>query len=82
MVDDQSLTRDNSLLSRPNIEPLDGPQVADAEAFGHPTRMLSCAGACTEMLRAEVEAYVQAGIAPATKRAYRADLDDYKGMVT
>jgi hypothetical protein len=34
------------------------------------------------MLQADVEAYVQAGIAPATKRAYRADLDDYKGMVT
>ena len=29
-------------------------------------------------LRAEVEAYVQAGIAPATKRAYRADLDHFE----
>jgi len=30
------------------------------------------AGTCTTTLQAEVEAYVQAGIAPATKRAYRA----------
>jgi len=37
-----------------------------------------CAGACTEMLQAEVEAYVQAGMASATKRAYRADLDHFE----
>ena len=30
------------------------------------------------MIRAEVKAYVQAGIAPATKRAYRADLDHFE----
>jgi integrase len=35
------------------------------------------AGACTKTLQAEVAAYVQAGIAPATKRAYRADLDHF-----
>ena len=40
--------------------------------------MPACAGACTETLRAEVEAYVQAGIASATKRAYRADLDHFE----
>jgi site-specific recombinase XerD len=34
--------------------------------------------ACTRTLRAEVEAYVQAGIAPATKRAYRADLNHFE----
>jgi integrase len=36
------------------------------------------AGACTKTLQADVEAYVQAGIAPATKRAYRADLDHFR----
>ena len=35
--------------------------------------MLVCVGACTKLSR-RVEEYVQAGIAPATKRAYRADL--------
>ena len=52
--------------------------MADAGSLGDPTQMLVCAGACTEALRAEVEAYVQAGIAPATKRAYRADLDHFE----
>ena len=37
--------------------------------------ILVSAGACTEM---QVAAYVQAGIAPATKRAYRADLDHFR----
>ena len=40
--------------------------------------VLVCAGACTKTLQADVEAYVQAGIAPATKRAYRADLDHFR----
>jgi integrase len=41
--------------------------------------MLACAGACTATLpQAEVEAYVQAGVAPATKRAYRADLNHFE----
>jgi len=39
---------------------------------------LVSAGACNEALQAEVEAYIQAGIAPATKRAYRADLDHFR----
>jgi integrase len=40
--------------------------------------VLASAGACTESLRADVEAYVEGGIAPATKRAYRADLDHFR----
>ena len=40
--------------------------------------MLVSAGTCTATLRPEVEAYVQAGIASATKRAYRADLDHFR----
>ena len=73
-----ALTRDNTFLSRLNIEPPDGLPKADADALQRPTRMLACAGTCTETLRAEVEAYVQAGIAPATMRAYRADLNHFE----
>jgi len=40
--------------------------------------MLFSAIDCNYTLRAEVETYVQAGIAPATKRAYRADLDHFQ----
>ena len=78
MADDQVLTRDNSLLSRPKIEPSDAPRVADMDALGGSTQLAS-AGACTAtLLQVEVEAYVQAGIASATKRAYRADLAHFR----
>ena len=40
--------------------------------------MLVSAGVCTEALSAKVDTYVQAGIAPATKRAYRTDLDHFQ----
>jgi integrase len=73
-----ALTRDNSLLSRPKIEPPEGPRASDALALRPPTCMPIVAGACAEMPRAGVEAYVQAGIAPATKRAYRADLNHFE----
>jgi hypothetical protein len=78
MAVDPFLTRDNTLLSRPTIEPPEGPQPADAETLGCQTRILVGAVDCTDALRAEVEAYVQAGIAPATKRAYRADLNHFE----
>jgi integrase len=78
MADNRVLTRDNSLLSRPPIAPPDRPRAADGDAVGHQNRMLACAGARTETLQAGVEAYVQAGIAPATKRAYRADLSHFE----
>jgi len=82
MADDQLLTPDNTLLSRLNIEPLDGPRAADAETLG-PTRMLASAsaGTCTKALQADVEAFIQAGIAPATKCVCCADLDHFKGTV-
>jgi integrase len=62
-----------------NIEPTERPRAVDPAALGHPTRLLVGAGTCTEIVRPEVEAYVQAGIASATKRAYRADLDHFRG---
>jgi hypothetical protein len=72
------LTRDNTLLSRPTIEPPGGPRPADADALGRSTRMSTSAVDCTNSLLAEVEAYVQAGIASATKRAYRANLSHFE----
>jgi integrase len=71
------LPDDNTLLSRPKFDPPDGLPRANADASGRPTR-LACASACTALLRAEVEAYVRAGIASATKRAYRADLSHFE----
>jgi integrase len=62
----------------PNIEPTERPRAADAAALAHPTRMLVGAGTCTETFRPQVGAYVQAAIASATKRAYRADLDHFR----
>ena len=62
----------------PDIEPTERPRAADATALAHPTHMLVGAGTCKETLRPEVEAYVQASIASATKRAYRADLDHFR----
>jgi hypothetical protein len=72
------LADDHTRLSQPSIDPPDGLQAADADALERPTRMLACAGTCTETLRSEVEAYVEGGIAPATKRAYRADLNHFE----
>jgi integrase len=46
--------------------------------LGRPTQALICAVDCNNLLRPEVEAFVQAGIAPAAKRAYRADLDHFE----
>jgi integrase len=72
------LADDHTRLSRPSIDPPDGPQAADADALERPIRMPACAGTCTATLRAGVEAYVQAGIAFATKRAYRADRNHFE----
>jgi integrase len=78
MADDPFPIRDNTLLSRPNIELPCAPQRAVTDALGRPSRMPVCAVDCTGLLRPEVKAYVQAGIAPATKRAYRADLNRFE----
>ena len=62
------------------IEPTERPRAADGAALGAPTRLLVSAGTCTEIFLPEVGAYVQAGIASATKRAYRADLDHFRAL--
>ena len=63
-----------------NIEPTERPRAADGAALGAPTRLLVSAGTCTEIFLPEAEAYVQSGIASATKRAYRADLDHFRAL--
>jgi hypothetical protein len=45
-------TRDNPHLSRPNTDPPDRLPRANADVLGHPTRVLFCAGACSETHRA------------------------------
>jgi integrase len=67
----------NTLSSQHSVELADGARAAIANVLEPPSRT-PFAGTCNEPLRAGVEAYVQAGIAPATKRAYRADLDHFE----
>lgn len=84
-----SLTPDNSPLSRLKIRPPDSlrrqmRRLRSAQPgcwllrVKSPAQTLHIAVACTRTLRPEVEGYVQAGIAPATKRAYRADLNHFE----
>jgi integrase len=72
------LTSDNPLLSRPKNEAEDAGQ----EVVLAPACLLSevphGASSCTTRVGHGVESYVQAGIAPATRRAYRADLDHFR----
>jgi hypothetical protein len=65
----------NTLLSRSTIEPSD-PSGYGREPAGAATDQSYRAGNCTNLASA-IEAYVEAGIAPATRRAYRADLDHW-----
>jgi hypothetical protein len=70
MADDQVLTRDDSLLSRPTIEP---PMVREllTGRFGTSEPDVLCR--CLHKKRqAGVEDLSRLGIAPATERAYRA----------
>src|SRR5271166_5231200 len=75
---DTALTPHNPHLSRPTNGASEAPQEVILDASGRPSGMLFSAIDCNYTLRAEVETYVQAGIAPATKRAYRADLDHFQ----
>lgn len=76
MTDDQLLTRDNSLLSRPTIEPLATRQGMVVSPLAPPLTNLCRAGNCAT--GSAVGAYVEAGIAPATRRAYCANLDHFE----
>ena len=87
MADDQFLTRDNSLLSRPKIEPPDGPQEAVWMLWGaRPGCWLGAGGHlhkpryCVACIKnSERGRGLCAGRhRPATKRAYRADLRHFR----
>jgi hypothetical protein len=68
VVSFDGLTRDNTLLSRPTMS-LWWPA-------GHGQEIAS--SATGQVSTREVEAYVEAGIGPATKRAYRTDLAPFE----
>jgi len=71
------LTSDNPLLSRPTIEASE-PEQSPASLPGELADTApKVAINCTKELTDAVEAYVRAGIAPARRRAYRADLDHF-----
>jgi integrase len=66
-------TWDNILLSRPTIEPATSCRsVVERPAEGKSEVDFA------DPLTGAVEAYVRAGIAPATRRAYRADIDHFE----
>jgi integrase len=68
------LTLDNTLLSRPTMR--DGDAENSGGASANDTTI--CAVTCKFEPSDTVRAYVEAGIAPATRRAYRADLDHFR----
>jgi len=73
------LTRDNTLLSRPTIEPSATRQAMIVRPVAAPLADSCRAGDCKHSSASAVEAYVEAGIAPVTLRAYRTDLNDFEG---
>ena len=72
------LTSDNHHLSRATIEAVGDVQEVEMTPSAQPIPIASCAATCTNQLDHTVECYVQAGIAPATRRAYRGDLDHFQ----
>ena len=72
------LTRDNPHLSGPTIRVSEVDPNALAALQEGPDAVRKFAIDCTNELRRCVESYVEAGIAPATRRAYRADLDHFR----
>jgi integrase len=75
LVSFDGLTRDNTLLSRPTLR--DGKaangDVVIIEGIA-PERAVTCKFEPSDAVRA----YVEAGIAPATRRAYKADLEHFR----
>ena len=72
------LTRDNPHLSGPTIRVSEvDPNALAAPQQGFDVRR-KFAIDCTNELGSMVESYVEAGIAPATRRAYRADLNHFR----
>ena len=72
------LTPDNLHLSRPTIEGGEAPNEDATPPAGQPDSSSHLAINCNLRPSDAVQSYVQAGIAPATRRAYRADLDHFR----
>jgi integrase len=70
------LTRDNILLSRPTMDNEDATNsdVVIAQEIATAERAVTCKSEPSDTVRA----YVEAGIAPATRRAYKADLEHFR----
>ena len=62
----------------PAIEPSATQWVMAVSPLAPPRADLCCASNCTKHLASAVEAYVEAGVSSATRRAYRADLDHFE----
>ena len=75
---DAPLTQDNPLLSRPTNGVSEALQDDTPSPNDQSAEITVCAVDCKLALTSKVETYVQAGIAPATRRAYRADLDHFR----
>jgi integrase len=69
-------TRDNTLLSRPNLD--DGNARNDDRELVTDARETAFAVNCKSDPNEAVCAYVGVGIAPATRRAYKADLEHFR----
>jgi integrase len=72
------LTPDNPLLSGPKTGDTEADQVAPSPVHEGPDGGQKFAIDCTHDLSHEIKSYIEAGIAPATRRAYRADLDHFR----
>jgi integrase len=72
------LTRDNPLLSRPIIAAEGVAKGDDNGSVGNHDIALLCAVDCTNDAAEKVSTYIEAGIAPATRRAYQFDLAHFR----
>jgi integrase len=68
------LTRDNPLLSRPKTGAEEAAKSGENDPVGNHELAPFCAIDCRDDATAKVSSYVEAGIAPATRRAYQSDL--------
>jgi integrase len=73
----RTLTPDNPQLSRPTIGVVETQSEGVVAPDQRSITVSSGAIDCTNTLGALVQSFVEAGIAPATRRAYRADLDHF-----
>lgn len=74
---DLALTPDNHLLSGPKSGTEDSQDTSNPTAANH-NGVALCAVECTDAPTGKVASYIEAGIAPATRRAYQSDLEHFR----